>query len=318
MTINFPELARQAAADGAITPEEVLGLRRVAWPDGRIDQTEAEAILAINDVVSVKSAEWIDFLVEAVGEYVLNSTAPKGHVADHTADWLIARLDRDGRLDSQAELELLVRVVEKALGTPDRLKDYALAQIERAVLTGDGPTRDTPSQDGGTLSAGSITAAECKLLRRVIFASGGDRPAAVSQREAEMLFRIKDATLAAPNAPEWQRLFVQGVGNYLQGWTAGRAINRDRAAELETFMNDHTSSFGAFFSRMSRVGAKDLRSAAHDALGSGATAARDYAAEAGADGALSAPEQAWLDGHIEADGCTDPLEAALLAFLAER
>ena len=312
MTINFPELARQAAADGAITPEEVLGLRRVAWPDGRIDQTEAEAILAINDVVSVKSAEWIDFLVEAVGEYVLNSTAPKGHVADHTADWLIARLDRDGRLDSQAELELLVRVVEKALGTPDRLKDYALAQIERAVLTGEGPTRD-----GGTLSAGSITAAECQLLRRVIFASGGDRPAAVSQREAEMLFRLKDATQGAPNAPEWQRLFVQGVGNYLQGWTGGRAINRDRAGELETFMNDHTSSLGAFFSRMSRVGTKDLRSAAQDALGGGEASTRDYAAEAGADGARTAREQAWLDGQIEADGRTDPLEAALLAFLAE-
>ena len=90
MTINFPELARQAAADGAITPEEVLALRRSAWPDGRIDETEAEAILAINDVVSAKSAEWIDFLVEAVGEYVLNGTEPRGYVADETADWMIA------------------------------------------------------------------------------------------------------------------------------------------------------------------------------------------------------------------------------------
>jgi hypothetical protein len=318
MTINFPELARQAAADGAITAEEVLALRRAAWPDGHIDAGEAEAILAINDVVADKSPEWTDFLVEAVGEYVLNGTEPHGYVADHAADWLIARLDRDGRLDSQAELELLVRVLEKALGTPDRLKDYALAQIERAVLTGEGPTRDAPIQDGVTLSAGSITAAECKLLRRVIFASGGDRPAAVSQREAEMLFRLKDATLDAPNAPEWQRLFVQGVGNYLQGWTGGRAINRDRAAELETFMNDHTSSLGAFFGRMSRVGTKDLRSAAYDALGGGEASARDYAGEAGADGALTAPEQAWLGGRIQADGRIDPLEAALLAFLAER
>ncbi|MBX9639436.1 MAG: hypothetical protein K2X97_06810, partial [Mycobacteriaceae bacterium] len=90
MTINFPELARQAAADGAITPEEVLTLRRSAWPDGRIDQTEAEAVLAINEVISVKSSEWIDFLVEVVGEYVLNGTEPRGYVADETADWLIA------------------------------------------------------------------------------------------------------------------------------------------------------------------------------------------------------------------------------------
>ncbi len=312
MTINFPELARQAAADGAIAADEVLALRRAAWPDGRIDQTEAEAILAINDVVADKSAEWTDFLVEAVGEYVLNGTEPRGYVADATADWLIAQLDRDGRLDSQAELELLVRVLEKALGTPDRLKEYALAQIERAVLTGEGPTRD-----GGTLDAGSITEAECKLLRRVIFASGGDRPAAVSLAEAEMLFRLKDATLHAANAPEWQRLFVQGVGNYLQGWTGGRAISRDRAAELETFMNDRTSSLSAFFGRMSRVGARDLRSAAQDMLAGGEAPSRDYAGEAHADAALTSPEQSWLHGRIQADGQTDPLEAALLAFLAE-
>ena len=311
MTINFPELARQAAADGAISADDVLVLRRTAWPDGRIDQTEAEAILAINEVVSAKSPEWIDFLVEAVGEYVLNGTEPKGYVSDTVADWLITRLDQDGRLDSQAELELLVRVLEKALGTPDRLKDYALAQIERAVLTGEGPTRD-----GGALSAGSITEAECKLLRRVIFASGGDRPAAVSQREAEMLFRLKDAALGADNAAEWQRLFVQGVGNYLQGWNNARGVTRERAAELENFMNDTSSSLGRFFGRMTRVGAQGLGTAAHDLL-SGGKPARDYAGEVGADAAITSPEQSWLDGRIQADGQTDPLEQALLAFLAE-
>ncbi len=312
MTINFPELARQAAADGAITAEEVLALRRAAWPDGSIDQTEAEAILAINDVVAEKSAEWTDFLVEAVGEFVLNGTEPKGYVADETADWLIARLDHDGVLDSVAELELLVRVLEKALGTPDRLKDYALAQIERAVLTGEGPTRD-----GGALSAGSITEAECKLLRRVIFASGGDRPSAVSMAEAEMLFRLKDASLGQPHAAEWQRLFVQGVANYLQGWTGGRPLSRDRAAQLETFMNDHSHGLGSFFGRMSQVGARDLASAARDVVGGSKPAARDYAAEAESDAALTSPEKAWLDGRLEADGRLDPLEEALLAFLAE-
>lgn len=316
MTINFPELARQAAADGAISADDVLALRRAAWPDGRIDQSEAEAILAINDIVSAKGPEWTDFLVEAVGEYVLNGTEPRGYVSDATADWLIARLDQDGRLDSQAELELLVRVLEKALGTPDRLKDYALAQIERAVLTGEGPTRNASTFGGGALDADSITAAECKLLRRVIFASGGDRPAAVSLAEAEMLFRLKDATLGATNTPEWQRLFVQGVGNYLQGWNNARSVTRERAAELEGFMNDTSSSLGRFFGRMGRVGAKDLDAAAQD-LRSGGKPARDYAGEAEADAALTSPEQSWLDGRIQADGQTDPLEAALLAFLAE-
>ncbi|MEI6640787.1 MAG: hypothetical protein WCL10_02045 [Novosphingobium sp.] len=312
MTINFPELARQAAADGAISAEEVLALRRVAWPDGRIDGGEAEAILAINDLVAEKPPEWTDFLVEAVGEYVLNGTEPKGYVADATADWLIARLDHDGRLDSQAELELLVRVLEKALGTPDSLKAYALAQIERAVLTGEGPTRS-----GGALDAGSITEAECNLVRRVIFASGGDRPAAVSKAEAEMLFRLKDATLGQPNAADWQRLFVQGVGNYLQGWNNARSVTRERAAELESFMADTSTGLSRFFGRMARTDAAALRTAARDVLGGSQTPTRDFAAEASAEAAVTGAEHSWLQSRIDADGHSDPLEEALLAFLAE-
>jgi len=312
MTMNFPELAKQAVADGTITADEVLALRRVAWPDGVIDADEAEAILAINDLVADKSPEWTDFLVEAVGEYVVNGAQPKGYVAPQTADWLMANLDRDGRLDSVAELELMVRVLEKALGTPDTFKAYALSQIERAVLSGEGPTRD-----GGALDAGCISEAECKLLRRMIFASGGDRPAAVSQAEAEMLFRIKDATLGATNAPDWQRLFVQGVGNYLQGWNNARSVTRERAAELETFMNDTSTSLSRFFGRMTRFRGSDLGVASQDILAGGEAPSRDIDGEADAAAAVTSPEQQWLDGRIAADHQTDPLEQALIAFLAE-
>lgn len=316
MTMNFPELAKQAAADGMITADEVLALRRVAWPDGVIDVDEAEAILAINDLVADKSAAWTDFLVEALGEYVVNGTQPKGYVSQDTADWLMANLDRDGRVDSMAELELVARVLEKALGTPESFKAYALGQIERAVVSGNGPTRD-----GGVLDAGSITEAECKLLRRMIFASGGNGPASVSQAEAEMLFRIKDATLGAANAPEWQRLFVQGVGSYLQGWNNARSLTRERAAELETFMNDSSSglgsSLGKFFGRMTRMGRNELSAAARDIFSGSEAPARDVAGEARAAAEVTSPEQQWLDSQIAADQQTDPLEQALIAFLAE-
>ena len=316
MTINFPELAKRAAADGQITADEVLALRRVAWPDGVIDAEEAEAILAVNDLVGDKNRDWTDFLVEAVGEYVVNGLEPKGYVAPETADWLMAHLDRDGELDSMTELELLVRVLEKALGAPETLKAYALNQIERAVVCGSGPTRG-----GGALGAGSITDAECKLLRRMIFASGSDRPAAVSQAEAEMLFRIKDATLAGDNAPEWQRLFVQGVGNYLQGWNNAPSLTRERAAELEMFMDDIStglgSGLGKFFGRMTRVGRNDLNLGAQHILSGGEAPARSIDGEACAAATASLPEQQWLDDRIAADRHSDPLEHALIAFLAE-
>ncbi|MFX6517813.1 hypothetical protein ABTG30_18950, partial [Acinetobacter baumannii] len=89
---------------------------------GLIDAGEADAILTINDRITVPTREWTDFVVEAIGEFVVNGEEPKGYVPDERADWLIARLDRDGRLDTMTELELLVRVLERALGAPARLR----------------------------------------------------------------------------------------------------------------------------------------------------------------------------------------------------
>ena len=295
------------------TADDVLALRRAAWPDGRIDPAEAEAILALDEHVTGKSPEWLDFVAEATVEVVVNGREPRGYLDDATADWLIARLDHDGRLDSLSELDLLVRIMEKSLNTPEPLKLYALAQIERAVLSGNGPTRD-----GGSLDAGCITASECALLRRMIFAAGSDGPGRVSRAEAELLFRIKDATLGAANAPEWPRLFVQGVGNYLQGWQGPTALTRERAAELETFMNDRSSGVGAFFKRMFRVDRAAFGQVVHHgALGTDGQG-RDALAQAAANADVDDAERLWLDARVGADASIDPLETALQAFLAER
>src|SRR5690349_14402469 len=112
MTMQFADIARQAAADGAVSPEEVLALRRAGWADGALQPDEAEAVIALNEALAEASPEWCDFFVEAIGEFVVNGTEPKGYVSDDRAEWLIARLDRDGKLDSMAELELIVRVLE--------------------------------------------------------------------------------------------------------------------------------------------------------------------------------------------------------------
>jgi hypothetical protein len=308
MSMHFAEIARQAAADGLITPDEILALRRDGWGDGRIAPEEADAVFAINDALAERSAEWCDFFVEAIGEYVLNTWEPKGYVTDEQAAWLIRKVAGDGRLDSVVELELLVRLLERAANAPDRLKAFVLEQIERAVTTGTGPTRD-----GGSLSNAGVTEAECRVLRRVIFAGGGDRPAAVSRNVAEMLFRLKDATLGAANAPEWQRLFVQGVGNYLMGYASPDAqLSRERAAELEAFMADAHSSIGRFMLRM----AKGVPSGFRSAFGGGREGPNREEQVADA-GRVTGEEQAWLDSRIHADGETDGYERALLKFIAE-
>lgn len=312
MTLHFRALAEQAAKDSAISVEEILELRRAAWPDGRIDPEEAEAIFLLNDQIAEPTREWSDFFVEALVEFVVNGTEPKGYVSDENARWLIERVSHDGKVESLTELELLVRLLEKALSAPDDLRLFVLEQIEREVLTGDGPTRCS-----GTLAPGSITEAECSLIRRTIFASGGDRPAGVSQREAEMLFRLKDATLGADNASAWGRLFVQGVGNYLQGWNGAKGITRERAGELEAFMDDRSTHLGRFFGRMARVDTGSFVRAVREVGFGRRQPGRDVAGEAAREHAVTDAENLWLQARIDADEQVDPLEKALLAFLAE-
>jgi len=308
MSVHFSELAKKIGADGAISGDDVLALRRVAWPDGHISQAEAEAIFALNQQLSSKSREWVDFLVEALGEYVVNQRAPVGFVDDENAAWLMAQIDADGVLGSMAELELLVRVFERAQNVPVALKDYALRQVEHAVLEGVGPTRD-----GGMLEAGNVNATEAKLLRRAIFAPASERPAAVGRNEAEMLFRLKDATLGANNAPEWKLLFVQGIANYLQGFSSENAqISRERAQELEAFMGDNSASIGRFLGRMAK--------SSPNALGVVFGRKRSVSShddEVAAAQSVTHSEREWLDAHIEADGQVDELERALLDFLAD-
>lgn len=312
MTLHFRALAAQAAADSAISAQEILALRRAAWPDGKIDPEEAEAIFILNDQIETPTREWSDFFIEALVEFTVNGTDPRGHVSEENARWLIERVSHDGKVDSLTELELLVRVLEKALSAPETLRLFVLQQIEREVLTGEGPTRC-----GGVIDPGSITAAECTLIRRTIFASGGDRPAGVSQREAEMLFRLKDATLGADNAPPWERLFVQGVANYLQGWNGAVGVSRERAGELEAFMNDRSSSIGRFFGRMARTDGAGFADALKEVGFGRKQPGRDIAGEAMRDHAVNDAEKLWLEARIDADGQIDALEKALLRFLVE-
>lgn len=312
MTTHFAQIAQAAAADGKVSADEVLALRRQGWGDGIIVREAAEAIFALNNALEERSDEWCDFFVEAICEFVLNGTEPKRMCDEGEARWLIDQIDHDGVVDSLAELEAIVRVVEKAENVPDALKQYVVAQIEKEVLSGTGPTRC-----GGELSDTHISSAEVRILRRVVFASGGYGPAAVSRFEAEMLFRLKDATLAEANAPEWDELCLDGVSNYLKGFAHQNAqLDHGRAKELEAFMNNNESSVGRFIGRV----VKEVPQAGNHfgkVFGKKQRTGPTFEAQAQAGEAITDFEQEWLDKMIKNDGQTDDLERRLLARIIE-
>lgn len=312
MTTQFIDIAQRAAADGQIAADELLALRREGWGDGVITRAEAEALFALNTALTARSLEWCDFFVEAIGEFVLNGTPPRLQCSAEEAEWLIAQIDHDGEVESLAELETMVRIIERAENVPDRLKNYVLDVVEREVLTGTGPTRC-----GGELSDAHISAAECRIIRRVIFASGGHAPAAVSRFEAEMLFRLKDATLANENAPDWDDLFIDGVANFIKGFVLpGAQLDHARRREVEAFVADNQANVGRFIGRVVRE-VPQVANHFGKVFGKKQPAGRDYAALAAEGEKITAYETEWLDSMIAADGEVDALESRLIARLAE-
>jgi hypothetical protein len=311
MSVQFADLASRVAEDGVITKEELFSLRQLGWGDGKIFREEAEAIFAINDTIFERSAEWVDFFVEAIGEFVLNGTEPRNMCSEEEARWLIGCIDHDGKIESMAELEALVCIIERAENVPDFLKAYVLRQIEQEVMTGVGPTRC-----GGELSAAHISAAECKILRRVIFASGGYGPAAVSRFDAELLFRLKDATLQDENSPLWDELFVDGVANYLKGFQLQNAqLDHARIKELQSFVADNEVRVGRFMAEMARE-APNFRRNLVWAFGK-KPAGVNYTEAAAAGNLVDDFEQVWLEKMVDADGEVDDLERALLSRMIE-
>jgi hypothetical protein len=308
MTFSFSEFSSSLEAGGAISPEDVLAIRRAVWPDGVVARSEAETIFDLHRRAGRSSREWDEFLVEAIADSVLNRTEPKGYVDEDSAAWLIAQLDRDGWPVGPVELELVVRIVEKALNAPASLKDWALAQIERSVLTGEGATRQ-----GGEIRPGTVDEAEVNLLRRLVFAPGGDGALVVSRSEAEMLWRIKDSTLGADNAPGWGKLFVQAVGNHLMAHSSYRPLERSEASRLETFMNDRRGNVLGFLSRM-RI--PDFEGAAKVFERQEGDAERHESAVSAA-AAVTPMENVWLQFNIARDEKRDELEEALIRFLDE-
>ena len=306
MTFQFDQFAAAIRAGGEITSRDTLSLRQWIHGDGTLSRSDALALFELNAGAQSADPQWTEFFSEALCDYVLNGTDPVGYVSEKDAIWVIEEIDRDGRVESAGELELLVRLAEKAVELPNVLKFYTLEQIERIITTGEGATRH-----GDTLR-NTVTAAEAQLLRRLIFAPASHGPAIVSREEADMLFRIKDACLESENAPDWEKLFVQGVANHLQGFSAYSPLTRERAQQLEGFMRSSSPSIGRFFSHMARL---DLQGGLA-AIFAPKEPSRDVDGEVSAAEQITGLEKGWLDAKIAEKAGLDRYEQVLLDFVA--
>ena len=257
MTMHFADIARQAAADGAITAEEILALRRAGWADGAMKPDEAEAVFALNDALAEPTRRM---------ERLLRRGDRRVRGQRHRAEGLRQRGQR--RLADRAD-----RPRRRAAGHDRARAARARARARRSTRpTGSRPMSSSRSsrpcspaaaRRGAAASStpDSVNDAEAAILRRVLFAPAGDAPGGGRRApRPSCCSASRTPTLGAANAPEWKQLFVQGVANYLEGVASRSAqLSRERAAELEAFIADDSTSVAGFLGRMAHERAQRVR-----------------------------------------------------------
>jgi hypothetical protein len=304
----------EVLATRKITAEQVRALRAALYNDGVSEAGEVDRLFAMDEAATEADPSWRELFVEAVTDYLVNQVEPQGYVSEENADWLIASISRDGAVKTSSELEILVKVLEQARSSPARLSAFALSQVKKAVLEGEGPLAKN-----GSLVSGKVSRDEAQLIRRILDAFGGDQNIAVTRAEAEVLFDINDATANVENDPEWNELFVKAIANCLMAASGYDVPSRATALRHEQWLEEGNSGVGGFLSAMAAGGLRSLLKAYRQPGMEDAWAERNIRKEAALAEAesVSAQEAEWLARRMGRDGMLHQNEKALLRFIRD-
>lgn len=303
-------------ATGAISSSDVARLRRVLHEDGIVSPVEADTLLRLNKHCAAKAAEWDEFFVEALTDYIVFQEVPLGYVNASNADWLIGRVSSNGLVNSKAEFDMIVNVIDKARWAPVSLATFALQQVKHAVVSGRGALRQ-----GKSAGPGVVTAGEVDVLRRILYAFGGDGHVAVTRDEADILFDIDEAVAGAPANPAWTDFFVKAVANVVMASSGYRVPSREEALRQEAALihPEQQTSVLAFLLSMVRANLNSVRDAYCDQTAEERALARleHQRIEIITNEQITEVEADWLASRIGRDGRLTPSETALVTYLKQ-
>ena len=295
-------LMARVAKLGEISEAEAHRIVNEIYADGIVSRSEAESLFRLSDLLCDTDPAWTSRFQEAMKDFLLTREPPEGWITDGEADWLIAQVQYDGHDPSLDEIDLLIELLRKADGAPEKLARFTLEAVSKRMIS-----------DGK---------AELKMVERMrfaLYAGAGEGGLWVNQFEAGILFKTNDAIANADNAPTWNDLFARAIGNHLMARAHPAPQTVEGALARESWLSDTSSSTGGFFSRMgaSFSSGNWFEMITHN--GRKAAEARQAAAEAANREAEKVTdfESAWLLKGLKADGSISPAEAALIEFLEQ-
>lgn len=301
-------------ARGSIKEADIARFRRVLYEEGVISPDEAELLFRLNDGCALKDVSWANLFIEGITDYIVFQERPQGYVTASNAHWLIDRISKNGKIDSKTELELVVNVLDKARWAPISLAKFALEQVKYAVISGSGPLRQ-----GKMLDSGCITEGEVDLLRRILYAFGGDGHVAVTRDEADILFDIDEAVEHSDANPAWTDLFVKAVANVIMSASGYAVPSREEALRQEASLDhpEQKTSVLAFLLSMVQSNLASVQDAYQNQTAEERALAHleHQRIEIITNETITEVEATWLANRIGRDGRLSPSEQALVAYL---
>ncbi len=309
MQVMIPQAVQALLDVKEITAADTVNLRRQFYSDARIGEVEADCLFALNAECTSIDQTFTTLFVEALTDYVVFQMNPEGYISEANALWLIKQVDLDGKVDTVAELDLLINIIEKAKSAPDGLSAYALRQVHHAVINGNGPARN-----GKQFASGRVTEADVECLRRILYAYGSGGNVSITAAEAEVLFDINDATADADNHPTWKILFAQAIANHLMMASMHAPVTRETALRQEEWLAEDKRDTVDFFSSM----IAGLRSIYTSVDEDDAKLRREaYESRITESERISHSEASWLVNRITRDGKISEAERAVLTFVSQ-
>lgn len=308
---------------GRMTADDVGRLRSALFDDGMVEAQEADVIFRLNDECRDRDESWNQLYVDALTDYFVWGSTPRGYVSDDQARELLHRIVRNNRIDGGTELELLANILHWADYVPAELAEFALSAVRESVLEPDAAAY------GRDRRPGIVDAVDVELIKRAIYAPSGLGSITVTRREADVIFDINDATAHEENHPSWNRLFVYAIANHLMFPRPApvpeppeEVLRRERWLKERDGVGGFLKKVGQEAVSVAKGGGVEWDAAMKSLFG-GPVRERDPVEEGIAAGAakereaISEDEAHWLIQRIDRDGALHPNEVALLKFIKE-
>ncbi len=192
------------AGQKIIDSQDILFLRKYAFPEGLTCAGDAVALLEIHRSAGTKCNDWDAGFVDLMADFIVSYCWPQGSLDEINANWIMEAFSSNGVVQSQAELDLLIHVIEISYSVPGFLSAFAIDQVRLALQGGTGAyANQRQSKRHG------IAIEDIDYIRRILMGAHKGGRLNLSAGEDLVLKAINVLVSDRLNHPGWQDLLAE-------------------------------------------------------------------------------------------------------------